>query len=196
MKKFPEKFIWGVSTSSYQIEGSIDVDGRGKTIWDTFCEVPGNIIDQSSGAVACDHLKRFKEDIALMVELGVDAYRFSTAWSRIQPKGFGAVNQEGINFYKRLIDVLLEKNIEPWLCLNHWDIPQSIEDLGGWRNRENVSRFVEYAEIIAKHLGDKVQNIITHNEPNIVALLGHGWGTHAPGLQDAKAVIATTHHIS
>ena len=196
MKKFPEKFIWGVSTSSYQIEGSIDVDGRGKTIWDTFCEVPGNIIDQSSGAVACDHLKRFKEDIALMVELGVDAYRFSTAWSRIQPKGFGAVNQEGINFYKRLIDVLLEKNIEPWLCLNHWDIPQSIEDLGGWRNRENVSRFVEYAEIIAKHLGDKVQNIITHNEPNIVALLGHGWGTHAPGIQDAKAVIATTHHLN
>ena len=196
MKKFPEKFLWGVSTSSYQIEGSVDKDGRGKTIWDTFCEVRGNIIDQSSGAVSCDHFNRFKEDISLMVELGVGAYRFSTAWSRIQPKGFGVINSSGINFYNKLIDMLLEKNIEPWLCLNHWDLPQGIEDLGGWRNRENVYRFADYAEIIAENFGEKVKYFITHNEPNIIALLGHGWGNHAPGLQDEKAVIAVTHNLN
>ena len=196
MKNFPKDFLWGVSTSSYQIEGSRDLDGRGETIWDKFCESPGNIIDKSSGAVACDHVNRFKEDVHLMEELGVKAYRFSTSWSRIQPKGYGALNQDGLDFYKRLVDSLLGKNINPWLCLNHWDLPQGIEDLGGWRKRDNVFRFVEYAEIIAKHFGDRVKNFITHNEPNIISLLGHGWGTHAPGIRDKKAMISTIHHLN
>ena len=196
MSKFPENFVWGVSTSSYQIEGAVNTDGRGPTIWDTFCEVAGNIVDQTNGAVACDHYHRYPEDIRLMMELGAKAYRFSTAWSRIQPEGFGAVNQAGIDFYKSLIDFLLKNNIEPWLCLNHWDLPQGLENLGGWRNRETAFRFAEYAEIMAQFFGDSVPNFITHNEPNVVALLGHGWGWHAPGLQDAEAVMSTTHHLN
>ena len=196
MKKFPENFVWGVSTSSYQIEGSVDTDGRGKTIWDTYCENPQNIVDQSSGAVACEHYQRYPEDIRLLVELGAKAYRFSTAWSRVQPEGFGKVNQAGIDFYKRLVDSLLEHNIEPWLCLNHWDLPQGLENLGGWRSRETAFRFAEYAEIMGRELGDRVPNFITHNEPNIVALLGHGWGWHAPGIQSADAVMAVTHHLN
>ena len=196
MKNFPENFVWGVSTSSYQIEGSVETDGRGKTIWDTFCENPKNIIDQSSGAVACDHYQRYPEDILLMKDLGAKAYRFSTAWSRVQPEGFGKVNKAGIDFYKRLVDSLLENNIEPWLCLNHWDLPQGLENLGGWRSRDTAFRFAEYAEIIGKNLGDLVPNFITHNEPNVVALLGHGWGWHAPGMQSADAVMAVTHHLN
>ena len=196
MNNFPENFVWGVSTSSYQIEGSIETDGRGKTIWDTFCENPGNIVDQSSGAVACEHYKRYPEDILLMVELGARAYRFSTAWSRVQPEGFGKVNQAGIDYYKRLADSLLENNIEPWLCLNHWDLPQGLENLGGWRNRDTAFRFAEYADIMGRDLGDRVPNFITHNEPNVVALLGHGWGWHAPGMQSADAVMAVTHHLN
>ena len=196
INKFPENFVWGVSTSSYQIEGAVNTDGRGKTIWDTFCEVPGNIVDQTNGAVACDHYHRYPEDIRLMVELGAKAYRFSTAWSRVQPEGFGEVNQAGIDFYNRLLDSLLEHNIEPWLCLNHWDLPQGLENLGGWRNRETSFRFAEYAEIMARHLGDRIPYFITHNEPNVVALLGHGWGWHAPGIQSAEAVMAATHHLN
>ena len=196
MAYFPENFVWGVSTSSYQIEGSVNADGRGKTIWDTFCENPQNIVDQSSGAVACEHYQRYPEDIRLMSELGAKAYRFSTAWSRVQPEGFGKVNQAGIDFYKRLVDSLLEHNIEPWLCLNHWDLPQELENFGGWRNRETAFHFAEYAEIMGRNFGDRIPNFITHNEPNVVALLGHGWGRHAPGMQSAAAVMAVTHHLN
>jgi beta-glucosidase len=196
MNNFPDDFVWGVSTSSYQIEGYVETDGRGKTIWDTFCENPKNIVDQSSGAVACEHYQRYPEDFRLLLELGAKDYRFSTAWSRVQPEGFGKVNQAGIDFYKRLVDSLLEHNIEPWLCLNHWDLPQGLENLGGWRSRETAFRFAEYAEIMGRELGDRVPNFITHNEPNIVALLGHGWGWHAPGIQSADAVMAVTHHLN
>ncbi len=196
MKAFPEGFVWGVSTSSYQIEGAVEAGGRGPSIWDTYCAVSGNVVDGSSGKTACDHYHRYREDITLMAELGARAYRFSTAWTRVQPRGSGSVNEAGMDFYERLIDALLARGITPWLCLNHWDLPQGLEDRGGWRSRDTAFRFAEYAHHMTRRFGDRVPHFITHNEPNVVALLGHGWGRHAPGISNGEAVMAVTHHLN
>ncbi len=196
MTSFPEGFCWGTSTSSYQIEGAVAEGGRTASIWDTFCQQAGVISDGSSGAEACDHYHRFEEDVALMKELGVSVYRFSVAWSRIQPDASGTFNPEGLAFYRRLVEALQAQGIEPWICLNHWDLPQWVEDQGGWRARATATRFAEYAEGMGKHLGELVTHWITHNEPNVISLLGHGWGVHAPGLRDLQAVQAVTHHLN
>jgi len=189
--KLPEDFILGVSTSAYQVEGAAEADGRGPSIWDTF-NVPGT----DNGRSACDHYNRWKEDVDLMEELGAQAYRFSVAWPRIIPDGKGAVNSKGLDFYSRLVDRLLEKNIEPWLTLYHWDLPVPLQDKGGWRNRETVEHFLHYTSQVVSALGDRVKNWITVNEPWSVTVLGYQTGEHAPGehgsTQDALRVI---HHL-
>lgn len=163
---FPSDFVWGVATSSYQIEGAVNEDGRGETIWDAFVRIPGTILDNSTGDVADDHYHRWREDVALMKELGVKAYRFSIAWSRILPQGRGDVNLAGIRFYDRLIDELLDNDIEPWITLFHWDLPQALQDdFGGWLDRQCVDAFVEYARVVFQHFASKVQHFITLNEP-------------------------------
>jgi beta-glucosidase len=162
---FPHDFIWGASTSSYQIEGAVREDGRGESIWDRFSHTPGKIANNDTGDIACDHYHRFMDDIAIMSRLGLDAYRFSIAWPRIIPTGSGAVNQRGIDFYDRLVDALLDAGIEPWATLCHWDLPQPLQDVGGWENRDTVDRFAEYADIITRALGDRVKNWYTSMSP-------------------------------
>jgi beta-glucosidase len=184
---FSKDFLWGVSTSAHQIEGSPDVDGKGVSIWDTFCSREGAIAGGESGRIAADHYRRWAGDLAIMKELGVRAYRFSTAWTRIQPNGKGRAESRGLDFYERLVDALLSSGIEPWLCLYHWDLPQSLQDEGGWRRRDTAHRFADYAEIVAGALGDRVGRFLTHNEPWIAAVLGHFTGEHAPGLKDPVA---------
>ncbi|MGC5032243.1 GH1 family beta-glucosidase [Micromonospora sp. DT229] len=194
MPSFPTGFRWGVSTSAYQIEGAADTDGRGPSIWDTFAHTPGRIADGSSGQVACDHYHRYPEDIALMAELGVSAYRFSVAWPRVRPTGSGAVNPAGLDFYERLVDGLLDRGIEPVATLFHWDLPQPIEDTGGWLNRDTAHRFAEYADLVAERLGDRVALWITLNEPFIHMSLGHGTGGHAPGRALLFDAFPVAHH--
>jgi beta-glucosidase len=189
--RFPDDFLWGTATAAYQIEGAWDQDGRGPSVWDTFCRQPGKIEDGSSGDVACDHYHRWSEDVDLMAELGLNAYRFSIAWSRILPEGVGRVNQAGLDFYERLVDTLLEKGIEPYPTLYHWDLPQALQDRGGWPERATAEAFGEYAHVVGQRLGDRVKNWITHNEPMVVALVGHFFGSHAPGVQDPVAAFAT-----
>ncbi|MBC8072181.1 MAG: family 1 glycosylhydrolase, partial [Deltaproteobacteria bacterium] len=189
---FPSSFVWGTATSSYQIEGAVAEDGRGASIWDRFCAKPGAIADGSSGAVACDHYHRFPEDIALMRELGVGAYRFSVAWPRVMPEGRGPVETRGLDFYDRLVDGLLAAGIAPWATLYHWDLPQALEDLGGWPHRDTAHAFVEYADVVARRLGDRVKGWITHNEPWCAAMLGYRDGVHAPGRRDWPAALATS----
>lgn len=185
MTDFPNDFIWGTATSSYQIEGGIDAGGRGPSIWDSFCSIPGTISDGSDGAFACDHYHRFAEDVALMQEMGAQAYRFSIAWPRIQPTGHGAPNQAGIDFYNRLIDCLIAHNITPWVTLYHWDMPLSLEQReNGWLNPAIAETFAEYARICFAAFGDRVKHWITLNEPWCSALLGYGSGEHAPGRID------------
>ncbi|MEC7629802.1 MAG: family 1 glycosylhydrolase, partial [SAR324 cluster bacterium] len=167
MKSFPNQFLWGVSTSSYQIEGAIHSGGRGESIWDRFSSLPGRIADGSSGEMACDHYHNWEEDLGLIQEMGAGAYRFSTAWPRIQPLGSGRFNTEGLQFYSRLVDGLLSRGIEPWLCLNHWDLPQALQEKGGWTNRDTAMRFVEYGWKVLEVLGDRVKHVIPHNEPNV-----------------------------
>ena len=196
MKSFPNQFLWGVSTSSYQIEGAIHSGGRGESIWDRFSRLPGRIADGSSGEMACDHYHNWEEDLGLIQEMGAGAYRFSTAWPRIQPLGSGRFNTEGLQFYSRLVDGLLSRGIEPWLCLNHWDLPQALQEKGGWTNRDTAMRFVEYGWKVLEVLGDRVKHVIPHNEPNVLSILGHGIGIHAPGLQDASACFASAHHLN
>ncbi|MBC7908595.1 MAG: family 1 glycosylhydrolase, partial [Rhodospirillaceae bacterium] len=179
-RSFPKGFLWGASTSSYQIEGALDVDGRGPDIWDTFTKA-GRIQDGSSAAKACDHYHRYPEDVALMKAAGFNAYRFSLAWPRIIPTGTGAVNSKGLDFYDRLVDELLRAGIEPMACLYHWDLPQPLEDLGGWQGRAVTEPFAEYARVAARRLGDRVKNWMMLNEPNVVAIFGYGVGEHAPG---------------
>jgi beta-glucosidase len=193
--KFPANFIWGASTAAYQVEGAAREDGRGESIWDRFSHTPGKVLNGDTGDVAADHYHRFREDIALMRELGVDAYRFSIAWPRIIPAGSGAVNQKGIDFYKRLLDALLEAGIEPWATLYHWDLPQPLQDAGGWTNRDTVERFCEYADVITKALGDQVNHWFTVNEPWIVSFLGYGIGVHAPGERDWKTMLIVLHNL-
>lgn len=194
-KSFPPDFIWGVATSAFQIEGASTADGKGRSIWDDFCRVPGAIVDSSNGDVACDHYNRWQADVDMIASLGVDAYRFSIAWSRVRPGGSGAWNEKGLAFYDRLVDRLLEKGIKSSVTLNHWDLPSELQATGGWGNRDTVHRFVEYAEGINKRLGDRLQSITTHNEPWIVAVLGHDVGNFAPGLKDKALASQVSHHL-
>ncbi len=191
---FPADFVWGASTSSYQIEGAANEDGRGKSIWDVFCRTPGRVKNGDTGDVACDHYHRYREDIDLIAGGGFNAYRFSTAWPRIQPTGEGAVEPRGLDFYDRLVDGLVAAGITPWLCLFHWDLPQALQDKGGWLNRDIADKFAEYARIVARRLSDRVKHWAMFNEPNIHALFGYGEGTHAPGLTGLPNMLAAFHH--
>ena len=188
-------FRWGVATSAYQIEGATAVDGRAPSIWDTFAAQPGRIEDGSKGNVACDHYHRWREDLDLMQWLGVDAYRFSIAWPRVIPAGTGAVNAAGLDFYDRLVDGCLQRGVTPFATLYHWDLPQALEDQGGWRVRETAQAFAAYAEVVAERLGDRVKFWITQNEPWCAAFLGHAYGAHAPGRLDPKEALQVTHHL-
>ena len=193
---FPADFIWGSATASYQIEGGTKEGGRGASIWDTFSQTPGKVAGGDTGDVACDHFHRFEDDIKLMKELGLQAYRFSIAWSRIQPDGTGEPNAEGIAFYNSIIDCLLAHDIEPWVTLYHWDLPQVLEDrVGGWLGKAIVPIFGDYARICFEQFGDRVKNWITLNEPWCSAVLGYGLGVHAPGHADADKPYVAAHHL-
>jgi beta-glucosidase len=192
---FPDEFRWGVSTAAYQIEGAAQVDGRGESIWDRFSHTPGKTLNGDTGDVACDHYHRWPTDIRIMQELGVNAYRFSIAWPRVLPTGRGEVNEPGLAFYDRLVDALLETGIEPWITLYHWDLPQALEDEGGWANRATIDAFAEYADIVTRRLGDRVKNWITINEPWVVSTMGYLWGVMAPGRQDLKESLAVAHAL-
>ncbi|TDB70736.1 GH1 family beta-glucosidase [Micromonospora sp. KC721] len=194
LPRFPASFRWGVSTSAYQIEGGADAGGRGRSIWDTFAHTPGRIIDGSTGDRACDHYHRHAEDVALMAGLGISAYRFSVAWPRVQPGGTGAANPAGLDFYERLVDDLLAAGIDPVATLFHWDLPQPLEDTGGWLNRDTADRFAEYADLVAARLGDRVKLWITLNEPFIHMSLGYGTGEHAPGQTLIFDAFPVVHH--
>ncbi len=192
--RFPPEFAWGTATAAYQVEGAVAEDGRGPSIWDTFSHTAGRTANGDTGDVACDHYHRMPDDVALMRELGVDAYRFSVAWPRIQPAGSGAPNEAGLDFYDRLVDELLEAGIRPLVTLYHWDLPQALEDAGGWPAGDVVERFGEYAGILGARLGDRVRDWITLNEPWVFAFLGYADGIHAPGRQDAPDGFRAAHH--
>ena len=193
--QFPADFLWGVATSAFQIEGASATDGKGPSIWDTFCSNQANIKDQSDGTIACDHYNRYKEDVGIISSLGVDAYRFSMAWARVQPNGKGAWNEKGFDFYDRLLDELAAKNIRSHLTLYHWDLPQGLQDDGGWLNRDTASRFGDYAQEVARRFGNRIEAIATHNEPWCTANLGYGNSQFAPGVTDAKQAIQVSHHL-
>ncbi|SDJ49647.1 beta-glucosidase [Lentzea albidocapillata subsp. violacea] len=195
MTTFEPGFLWGAATSSYQIEGAVAEDGRLPSIWDTFCATPGKVDNGDSGAVAADHYHRYPEDVAIMRELGLGAYRFSVAWPRVQPLGSGAADQRGLDFYRRLVDTLLDNDIQPWPTLYHWDLPQPLEDAGGWPERDTALRFAEYAQIVHEALGDRVAHWTTLNEPWCSAFLGYATGRHAPGRQEPAASIRAAHHL-
>ena len=188
-------FLWGAATSAYQVEGAVREDGRGVSIWDTFCRKPGAILGGDTGDVACDQYHRFEEDIALMAQLGIGAYRFSIAWPRILPEGGGAVNQQGLDHYRRVVESLNRHGITPVATLYHWDLPQALEDLGGWANRDTASRFAEYAAIVHGALAGEIPTWITINEPWVAAWLGYGTGVHAPGKADDALALAASHHL-
>jgi len=193
--EFPPGFVFGVSTASYQIEGAVHEDGRGPSIWDTFSHTPGKVAGGDTGDVACDHYHRHAEDVALMADLGVDSYRFSVAWPRVQPDGRGPANQRGLDFYRRLVDELLAAGIAPCLTLYHWDLPQALQDAGGWRVRDTAERFAEYAEIVFGALGDRVPMWITLNEPYCSSIVGYAEGRHAPGAEEGEGALAAAHHL-
>jgi beta-glucosidase len=192
---FPADFLWGTATSAYQIEGAPHEDGRAPSIWDVFTRSPGAIEDHSTGDVACDHYHRWHEDLDLLQELGVDAYRFSIAWPRILPDGDGPVNEAGLEFYDALVDSLLDAGIKPVATLYHWDLPQALQDQGGWPNRSTAEAFATYADVVSRRLGDRVTHWITHNEPWVAAYLGHYHGIHAPGITDLSAATQAAHHL-
>lgn len=192
---FPVSFGWGVAASAYQIEGGYNEDGRGLSIWDTFCRQPGKIERGETGDVAADHYHRWREDVQIMADLGIQVYRFSIAWPRILPEGTGRVNPAGLDFYDHLVDALLEKGIIPLPTLYHWDLPQTLQDKGGWGNRDTALHFAEYARVVGERLSDRVQNWITHNEPFVAAVAGHFTGEHAPGLQDPFLAFRAGHHL-
>jgi len=192
---FPKGFLWGAATSSFQIEGAVDEDGRGESVWDRFCSTPGKVRGSATGAVACDHYHRWREDIALMKRLGLQAYRFSIAWPRIFPQGTGEVNQRGLDFYRQLVDELLANDIEPFVTLYHWDLPQALEDSGGWASRSTAEAFVQYADAVSRALGDRVESWITHNEPWCASMLGYQQGLHAPGIRHWPTALRASHHL-
>jgi beta-glucosidase len=194
-RRFPPGFLWGASTSAYQIEGAVDQDGRGQSIWDTFSHTPGKVHAGDTGDIACDSYHRVEDDLALLSELGVGGYRFSIAWPRIQPTGRGAVNQRGLDYYRALVAGLRDRGIMPVATAYHWDLPQALEDEGGWANRETAERFAEYAQLLAQALGDHVAMWITMNEPQQAANQGYRVGTHAPGKTDYGLAAAATHHL-
>ena len=193
--RFPDGFVWGTATASYQIEGAVHEDGRLPSIWDTFSHTPGRTAGGDTGDVADDHYHRYPEDLSLLADLGVSHYRFSLAWPRIQPEGRGQLNGAGVDFYQRLVDGLLEHGIKPWVTLFHWDLPQTLEDAGGWPARDTAERFAEYAALIHQRLGDRVEDWTTLNEPWCAAFLGYASGHHAPGRTDGAAAVRAAHHL-
>lgn len=192
---FPKDFLWGAATASYQIEGHTPGDGRGECIWQRFSRTPGKVANGDTGERACDHYHRYQEDVALMRQLGLEAYRFSTSWARVLPSGTGKVNQTGLDFYSRLVDALLEAGIQPFLTLYHWDLPQTLQDRGGWASPESVTWFSEYTELMTRALGDRVKSWTTINEPWVIAFLGNWLGIHAPGLTDLRTAYHVAHNL-
>ncbi|MCX3058854.1 GH1 family beta-glucosidase [Streptomyces beihaiensis] len=194
--RFPAGFMWGAATASYQIEGAVTEDGRTPSIWDTFSHTPGKVLDGDTGDVAVDHYHRWRDDVRLMADLGLTAYRFSVAWPRVQPTGRGPAVQRGLDFYRRLVDELLTHGITPMATLYHWDLPQELESAGGWPERDTAHRFAEYAALVGGALGDRVHNWVTLNEPWCSAFLGYGSGVHAPGRTDPVAALRAAHHLN
>jgi beta-glucosidase len=192
---FPKNFVWGAATASYQIEGAWDRDGKGESIWDRFSHTPGKVDNGDTGDMACDHYFRWREDIGLMKDLGLKAYRFSISWPRILPAGRGSINEAGIGFYSQLVDALLDAGIEPYATLYHWDLPQILQDAGGWTARMSADAFTEFANIASSVLGDRVKNWITLNEPWVSAFVGYEHGRHAPGHTDLNEALAASHHL-
>lgn len=192
---FPPGFIWGAATSSYQIEGAWNEDGKGESIWDRFSHTPGKVANGDTGDIACDHYHRWRKDVAWMKELGLNAYRFSVSWARLLPRGRGQVNPAGVDFYSRLVDALLEAGIEPFVTLYHWDLPQALQDGGGWPARATAEAFAEYADLLSRTLGDRVTHWITFNEPYVSAIVGYLEGRHAPGHTDLDEALAAAHHL-
>jgi beta-glucosidase len=192
---FPSGFIWGAATASYQVEGGWNEDGKGESIWDRFTHTPGKIDDASTGDIACDHYHRWADDIQLIKQLGVQAYRFSIGWPRILPNGYGKVNPAGLDFYSRLVDALLAAGITPYATLYHWDLPQALQDQGGWPARQTAEAYVEYTEAVVKRLGDRVKHWMTLNEPWCSAVLGYMWGEHAPGHRSREETLPAVHHL-
>jgi beta-glucosidase len=193
--RFPDGFLWGAATAAYQIEGAPDADGKGPSIWDTFSHTPGKVFHGDTGDVACDSYHRYPEDIAMLQRLGVGAYRFSLSWPRIQPDGRGPANQQGLDYYHRLVDALLDKGITPVITLYHWDLPQALQDKGGWAMRDIAEIFADFAAIAGEALGDRVHRWITLNEPWVVAHVGYRDGRHAPGETDPAKAVAANHHL-
>jgi beta-glucosidase len=192
---FPPGFVWGAATAAYQIEGAAAEDGRGPSIWDTFSRTPGKVLGGDTGDVACDHYHRYREDVAILADLGVTSYRFSLSWPRLQPSGRGPVNPAGLDFYKRLVDELLARGISPWVTLYHWDLPQPLEDAGGWPERDTALRFADYSAAVHDKLRDRVGIWTTLNEPWCSAFLGYAGGEHAPGRTEPAAALAAAHHL-
>ncbi|MBS3933596.1 MAG: beta-glucosidase [Truepera sp.] len=192
---FPADFRWGVATAAYQIEGAVSEDGRGPSIWDTFSHTPGKTYNGDTGDVACDHYHRWPEDLELMAQLGIQSYRFSVAWPRVLPQGIGRVNAKGLDFYERLVDGLLLRGIEPNATLYHWDLPQPLQDKGGWASRDTAQAFVAYADAVSRRLGDRVKFYATFNEPWCIAILSHEIGEHAPGSNDRRLALQVAHHV-
>ena len=195
-RRFPPGFVWGAATAAYQIEGAAAEDGRTPSIWDTFSHTPGRVLNGDTGDIAADHYHRFRDDVALMRDLNLGAYRFSVSWSRVQPTGRGPAIQRGLDFYRQLVDELLDKGITPVATLYHWDLPQELEDVGGWTVRDTTERFAEYAGIMAHALGDRVPYWTTLNEPWCSAYLGYGSGVHAPGRTEPRAALKAAHHLN
>ncbi len=192
---FARDFLWGCATSSYQIEGAGREDGRAESIWDRFAATPGKVRDGSSGLVACDHYHRWPQDMDIARDMGLSAYRFSIAWPRVVSEFGAAPNQQGLDFYARLVDGMLERGIQPWATLYHWDLPQYLQDRGGWAARDTVQRYLEFVDAVTRRLGDRVQHWITHNEPWCTAILGNFEGIHAPGLTDFGTALQVCHHV-
>jgi len=196
MLTFPDGFLWGTATAAYQIEGAHDADGKGPSIWDTFSHTPGKIFQDHTGDVACDHYHRYHEDVARMADLGLNAYRFSVSWPRVLPAGTGAPNPKGLDFYNRLVDALLARNLRPFVTLYHWDLPQALEDRGGWGGRDTAAAFGEYAALMGRTLGDRVKDWITLNEPLATVSGGYVFGILAPGKQDPQLAFQVSHHLN
>ena len=193
--QFPKDFVWGAATASYQIEGAWNEDEKGESIWDRFSHTPGKVQDGDTGDMACDHYHRWEDDLKMIKQLGLKAYRFSTAWPRVLPSGTGTVSEAGLDFYSKLVDGLLKLDVEPYITLYHWDLPQKLQDKGGWPARDIVDAFVEYADLVSRVLGDRVKNWITFNEPWVSAFVGYYYGAHAPGHKSQHEALAAAHHL-
>ncbi len=192
---FPHAFVWGAATAAFQVEGAVAEDGKGRSIWDTFVDTPGAIAGGDRADVACDHYHRFDDDIALLADLGLAAYRFSICWPRVQPSGKGPAEQRGLDHYRRVVDSCLAHGVTPYVTLYHWDLPQALEDAGGWPARDTAHRFVDYAALVGDALGDRVTRWVTVNEPKVASFAGYGDGIHAPGVKDPARARAAAHHL-